>query len=466
MLAVASAVPVSLRGCLLYFVAIQLRACVRLRVVSFLLLAAACGDGNGSGEVTPSEATAAVTESASTEPTTTPSEATTTVTESTTTERTAAAAPATDGPLAGIGEVELVAEGFQFTEGPQWMADDGVLLFTDFAGTIFQVAPDDEISEFRSPSDGANGLAVDTEGRLLAAERNTRRVTRTESDGTVTPIAEKFEGIRLNQPNDIAVRSDDTIYFTDPYYGEMTTELDFHGVFRIAADGSLTAERRGAITEQPNGVVLSPDESRLYVSNQAADMVWVFDVADDGSLSEARTFVTTGDGPDGMAVDDGRQPVHHHRRGHRGLRSRRRALGRHPRAAVARELRFRWRRRPHALHHRGRRALPGDAGPSRSLLIPTVTSTRTQNVSGRCSTACCDEDPPHRSTPGQGHQTPGPRRTSRRAIGPPAAFRERDRLPPAGANRLPGQGARARKPAPRTDHPICGCPISPAWPRR
>ena len=118
--------------------------------------------------------------------------------------------------MAGIGEVELVAERFQFTEGPQWMEDDGVLLFTDFAGTIFQVADDDEISDFRRPSDGANGLAVDNEGRLLAAERNTRRVTRTESDGTVTPIAEQFEGIPLNEPNDIAVRSDGTIYFTDP----------------------------------------------------------------------------------------------------------------------------------------------------------------------------------------------------------------------------------------------------------
>jgi gluconolactonase len=168
---------------------------------------------------------------------------------------------------------------------------------------IFQLAADDEISEFRRPSNGANGLAVDTEGRLLAAENFMRRVTRTESDGTVTPIAEEFEGVPLNQPNDIAVRSDGTIYFTDPYFADGTTNLDFHGVFRIAPDGSLTAERSGAITEQPNGVALSSDEGLLYVSNWAADLVWVFDVADDGSLSEAWTFVTTGDGPDGMAVD-------------------------------------------------------------------------------------------------------------------------------------------------------------------
>ena len=94
---------------------------------------------------------------------------------------------------------------------------------------------------FGVPIYGANGLALDTEGRLIVAENTMRRVTSVESDGTVTPIAEEFEGTTLNQPNDIVVRSDGTIYFTDPYYGDATTDLDFHGVFRIAPDGSLTA---------------------------------------------------------------------------------------------------------------------------------------------------------------------------------------------------------------------------------
>ena len=235
---------------------------------------------------------------------TTPTEPTLTITESATSEPMSTGVAATGDPLVGRGEVELVADGFQFTEGPQWVAEDGVLLFTDASGVIYQLADDDEISVFPQPSNGANGLALDTEGRLLAAENRMRRVTRRESDGTVTPIAEEFEGIPLNQPNDIAVRSDGTIYFTDPYYGDGTTDLDFHGVFRIAPDGSLTAEYRGALTEQPNGVAMSPDESLLYVAEWAADLVWVFDVADDGSLSEAETFVTTGDGPDGMTVDN------------------------------------------------------------------------------------------------------------------------------------------------------------------
>jgi sugar lactone lactonase YvrE len=207
-------------------------------------------------------------------------------------------------PLLGRSEVELVDDGYGWSEGPQWMPDAGVLLFTDAnADAIYQVAARDEVTVFRQPSGYANGLAVDSQGRLLAAEQRSRSVTRTESDGRVIPVADKFEGVRLNRPNDIAVRSDGTIYFTDPLFADFEHELDFRGVFRIAPDGGLTAERKGATTEAPNGVVLSPDETKLYVSDSNADMVWIFDVGPDGSLSEARTFVTTGDVPDGMAVD-------------------------------------------------------------------------------------------------------------------------------------------------------------------
>jgi gluconolactonase len=264
-------------------------------LITLGLVAAGCGAKEGDAD------TAATTA----EPTT--AEPTTSIAPAAA-EPTTAIAPSGAGaivdPLVGIGQVELIVAGYGWTEGPQWLPDEGVLLFTDDRGIIFQLAADDQISVFRQPSDGANGLALDPEGRLIVAEKSKRRVTRTESDGTVTPIAEQFEGVRLNQPNDIAVRSDGTIYFTDPYYGDGTTDLDFRGVFRITPAGELTAERRGDITEQPNGIALSPDETHLYVANWADDLIWMFDVAADGSLSQARTFVTTADGPDGMAVDD------------------------------------------------------------------------------------------------------------------------------------------------------------------
>lgn len=255
---------------------------VRLLVaVSVMLMLIACGGSAAGGE----------------SPTTTPQPTSTTP----------SSPEAESGPLLGLGEVEEIKTSFQFLnpEGPQWMPDDGVLLFSDISGnTIYQVAADDEITVFRVPSGHSNGLAVDPQGRLIAAESGTRRVTRTESDGTVTPIAERFQGARLNQPNDIAVRSDGTIYFTDPDFGDVAApiELDFRGVFRIAPDGGLTVERRGHSNEAPNGVALSPDESRLYVTDTFANVVRVFDVAADGSLSKARRFLTVA-APDGMAVD-------------------------------------------------------------------------------------------------------------------------------------------------------------------
>jgi gluconolactonase len=117
-------------------------------------------------------------------------------------------------------------------------------------------------------------------------------------------VVERFEGSRFNSPNDITVRSDGTLYFTDPPYGiaDNQRELAFMGVFRVAPGGAITAERRGALAERPNGIALSPDETRLYVGDSEADLVRVYDVAGSGALSNPRTFATPA-GPDGMAVD-------------------------------------------------------------------------------------------------------------------------------------------------------------------
>jgi len=209
-------------------------------------------------------------------------------------------------PLEGIGMVELVADGFVFTEGPTWRSAEQRLLFSDIpANTIYQLTPPDDVVVFRADSGEANGLDSDVDGLLLAAEHANRRVSRTLANGTVVTVASEYLGDPLNSPNDIAVRSDGTIYFTDPPYGiNPATEqvLEFNGVFRVAPNGDLSAEWEGAKSTRPNGLVLSPDESVLYVADSTAG-VMVFDVNADGSLSNERAFIETLPIADGMAID-------------------------------------------------------------------------------------------------------------------------------------------------------------------
>ncbi len=201
-----------------------------------------------------------------------------------------------------VGEVELVAGGFVFTEGPVWLPE-GVLLFSDIpAGKIYRA----DKTVFREPSGQSNGLTLDTQGRLLAAEHQTRRVTRTEKDGTVTVLAERFEGKRLNSPNDLVVRSDGTVFFTDPPYGlprglqDPAAELAFSGVYAIAPDGTLKALVKDF--NRPNGLAFSPGEEILYVADTAEGHLRAFDVAGDGALSASRVLCEL-PGPDGMKVD-------------------------------------------------------------------------------------------------------------------------------------------------------------------
>jgi len=226
----------------------------------------------------------------------------------------AADAPLPDGgpppprdPFDGIGDVEMVQGGFSFLEGPHWRAADGVLLFTDIPeNTIHALTPPSSVAVFRMPSDNANGLGTDAAGQLLAAEHGARRVSRTLADGTVETVVERYMGDRLNSPNDLAVRADGTIYFTDPPYGLMgrMREVAFNGVYRVAPDGSLTAEWMGPTESRPNGVSLSADQGTLYVVDTNAGLVRAYDVAADGSLSGERDFVTDTPGADGMAVDE------------------------------------------------------------------------------------------------------------------------------------------------------------------
>lgn len=205
------------------------------------------------------------------------------------------------------GELELIADGLMFTEGPLWHPD-GYLLFSDIpANIIYRWSEGEDPSPFITPSGNSNGLAFDTMGRLLAAEHGNRRISRRVIGDDAETVVDQYDGSKLNSPNDLVVRSDGTLYFTDPPYGinQNQQELPFQGVFRV--------DPRGAVSliaddfDRPNGIVLSPDETKLYVADTAGEHVRVFDVQPDGSAVGGDVFIDLasdlpGD-PDGMAVD-------------------------------------------------------------------------------------------------------------------------------------------------------------------
>jgi gluconolactonase len=215
-------------------------------------------------------------------------------------------------------ECELLATGFDFTEGPVWSGQEQCLYFTDILGdTIYRYEGEAGARRWRRPSNMANGLTLDGAGGLIACEHATSKVTRTDRDGAVTTLASHFEGRELNSPNDVVVKSDGSMYFTDPLYGrraehgvERPPELGFCGVYRLAPGGELTllADDFPA----PNGLCFSPGESLLYVNDTHLLHTRVFDVVPDGTLANGRLFFDEaahgarweeGD-PDGIKVDE------------------------------------------------------------------------------------------------------------------------------------------------------------------
>ncbi|MEG4107964.1 SMP-30/gluconolactonase/LRE family protein [Microcoleus sp. S13_C5] len=205
-------------------------------------------------------------------------------------------------------KLEKVASNFQFIEGPIWHPD-GFLLFSDIpADIIYKFASNQQVEVFRRPSGKANGNTLDKENRLLTAEHENRRVSRTEKDGKVSTLADRYEGKRLNSPNDLVVKSDGSIYFTDPSYGvsKDQEELGFYGVYRLAGDGKLTLLVKDLVL--PNGIAFSPDEKKLYVNNSEAGYIAVYDVKPDGTITNERLFADLKDAsqggvPDGLKVD-------------------------------------------------------------------------------------------------------------------------------------------------------------------
>ena len=209
--------------------------------------------------------------------------------------------------------MERLGTGFAFTEGPVWHPVERHLIFSDMPGDhMRRWSEAGGVTTFRQPSNKANGNAYDPEGRLVTCEHATSRVTRTEPDGTVTVLATHWDGRELNSPNDIIVKSDGAIYFTDPNYGRREyfgvpreQELDFQGVYRIAPDGTLSLLADDFA--QPNGLSFDGPEARLFVNDTEGGHIRVFEVEADGGVSGGGVWAeVTGDGagaPDGMKTD-------------------------------------------------------------------------------------------------------------------------------------------------------------------
>ncbi|BAZ19828.1 SMP-30/gluconolaconase/LRE domain-containing protein [Kalymmatonema gypsitolerans NIES-4073] len=203
-------------------------------------------------------------------------------------------------------KVEKLSSGLKFTEGPVWNPS-GFLFFSDIpADTIYKWTTNG-ISVFRRPAGNPNGNTFDRQGRLITAQHN-RQLTRTEKNGKITILAERYQGKRFNSPNDVVVKSDGSIYFTDPPYGiqKEQEELGFYGIYRWKPDGTLTLLNKEMV--RPNGIAFSPDEKKLYVSDSEKLHIRVFDVQSDGTLANSRVFAelpgsTDKGAPDGMKVD-------------------------------------------------------------------------------------------------------------------------------------------------------------------
>jgi gluconolactonase len=211
-------------------------------------------------------------------------------------------------------KVERLGTGFRWSEGPVWFGDGRYLLWSDIPNNRILKWEEETgaISVFRKPSNNSNGNTRDRQGRLLTCEHDARRVTRTEYDGTITVIAERFEGKPLNSPNDIVCKSDGSIWFTDPPFGVLgfyeghkaTPELPTN-VYRVdPSNGRLTVV--AGDVNRPNGLAFSPDESILYVveAGTSPRSLIAFDVVGGSRLTRRRSLIDAGPGtPDGLRVD-------------------------------------------------------------------------------------------------------------------------------------------------------------------
>jgi len=233
--------------------------------------------------------------------------------------------PAFDGLVPKDAQIEKLAGGFSFIEGPLWRPPNG-LWFSDVVGNVVrQWTTDGKVTEILRPGGydgnslpaggfvGPNGMTSDKDGNVLLCQHGNRRIAKIDKDMKVTTLVDKFEGKKLNSPNDLVFRSDGSLYFTDPPYGlpkqdeDPTKELKFNGVYRLAG-GKLQVLVKDMT--RPNGIAFSPDEKTLYVANSDENKkLWMrYDVAANGTVSNGKVFADVSgekeDGlPDGMKVD-------------------------------------------------------------------------------------------------------------------------------------------------------------------
>ena len=235
-----------------------------------------------------------------------------------------------DALIATDAAFEKLGDGYAWTEGPVWNQKGGYLLFSDIPNNVIrQWKPGQAIADYLKPSGyngtapftgpepGSNGLTFDAQGRLVMCQHGNRRIARQEADGKITAVVDKYQGKRLNSPNDLVYHSSGALYFTDPPYGlpkrwdDPEKELKFQGVYRLGTDGTLTL-----LTDElnaPNGLAFSPDEKTLYVAQSDPEKsIWMaYPVKADGTIGPGRVFYDLTAAakakepglPDGMKVD-------------------------------------------------------------------------------------------------------------------------------------------------------------------
>ena len=201
--------------------------------------------------------------------------------------------------------IQVVASGMHFADGPVWSLEDFLLFSDTVTDKQYKLTPGKGVSEIGTRAGGTAGNAYDEKGNLYTCEFRERRVMRTAKNGKMEVIAARFEGKRLNAPNDVVVRRDGNVYFTDPAFGnqEDTRELDFNGVFHVTTRGQIEAVAKWKT--RPNGLALSPNGRTLYVSDSDGQSIHAFDLDRGGTNSNARMVVSKIPGvPAGLRIDE------------------------------------------------------------------------------------------------------------------------------------------------------------------